>query len=150
MHFVSRPPSGCINDKCEEFPAELDNLIADTARTGIVRYHTVHTYMYTNATIIVSPHSHPVGSIVHSWCLLLYLYRLPWELLKPLFNYRLQKVLHYWHKVECVFLCVVGHLCHESCVVSLLWMWLVWEEISRILFGLSDRLKLCIACFAKH
>ena len=45
INFGSRPPSGCINDKCEEFPSELDNLIADTARTGIVRYHTVHTHM---------------------------------------------------------------------------------------------------------
>ena len=29
--------TGCISDQSEEFPAELDNLIADTARTGIVR-----------------------------------------------------------------------------------------------------------------
>ena len=31
------PPTGFIGRQCEEYPEELDSVVRDTARTGIVR-----------------------------------------------------------------------------------------------------------------
>ena len=74
---------GCINDKSEEFPGELDSLIADTAKTGIVRYCVC--VCHVSAPVFI------IARLLMKY-LFVYLHRLPWDLLKPLFNYRLKKV----------------------------------------------------------